>query len=309
MNRPLVSVVMATFNRCHLLERSLQCYAKQDFPKDQFELVIIDDHSEDDTQGLVYDFCHDHDIRYTILTTGPKKELWRDCGAVLNAGIRASTGEHIILTHPEVMPGRKSVAACVEALERFDDGKYLYDHVLAKDGPDLSKFQKYKGAGMYACCKPYYLSQRDQERIDTVDWLNDGPLAVRKIEGFYEDQPGHPDYKPRAIESVGTGGPHMHWLSWVFGGCSRWTWREIGGMLETNQWGSVDVAWVQRRKTLGIVNHTCTADDTLVVHCNHDDPKTNTLTPRVQEAWVKELTDVPLTDREAMTEDRLGWRS
>ena len=296
MPRPLCSVVMATYNRCHLLERSLQCYARQDFPMDRFELIVIDDHSEDDTQELVHDFCHDHDMKYTIPTTGPKKEAWRDCGAILNSGIRASTGEHIILTHPEVLPGRKSVATCVEVLQMYESSR------RHSQTPDL-------WTGCYACCKPYYLSPRDQERIDTVDWLNEGPLAVRKIDGFYEEQPGHPDYQPRAIESVGTGGPHTHWLSWVFGGCSRRTWREIGGMLETNTWGAVDVAFVQRRKTLGIVNHTCTDDDTLCVHQNHDDPTKNVVTPRVEDLWKKELAGVPLHDRAAMMVDHLGWRS
>lgn len=298
MSRPLVSVCFATYNRCHLLERSLVCYDRQDFPKDQFELVVIDDHSEDDTQGLVHDFCTDHDIRYTILTTGPKREGWQDCGAVLNAGIRAAQGDHIILTHPEVLPGRKSVSECVRALQNFETTRKLYPHLM----------------GAYACCKPYYLSQRDQERIDTVDWEGKGPLAVREIQGFYDREQhmiGNPDYTPWSIESVGKeGSPHSHWLSWVFGGCSRETWKRMGGMLETNTWGAVDVAFVKRRQTLGVVNHTCIDDDTLCVHQNHDKPGVNTPTPRIEELWKRELSGHPLHDKAAMCwprVDHLGW--
>lgn len=296
MPRPLCSVVMATYNRCHLLERSLECYARQDFPKDRFELVIIDDHSEDDTQGLVHDFCDEAGIQYTILTTGPKWEEWRDCGAVLNAGIRAAAGDYILLTHPEVMVGRRSVAECITQLQRFESTRIVYPNMM----------------GVYACCKPYYLSTRDQERIDTVDWLNEGPLAVRKIEGFYdEEQQGNPDYSPRSIESVGhPGAKHSHWLSWVFGGCSRETWKRMGGMLETGKWGSVDVAFVQRRRTLGIINHTCIEDDTICVHANHDAPGINVPTPRIEDLWKKELAGIPLHDAKAMQYpaiDELGW--
>lgn len=298
MPRPTCSVVLATYNRCHLLERSLVCYDRQDFPKDQFELVVIDDHSEDDTQGLVHDYCKAAGIRYTILTTGPKLEDWRDCGAVLNAGIRAASGDHIILTHPEVMPGRKSVSECVRALQNFETSRKLYPHLT----------------GAYACCKPYYLTPRDQERIDTVDWEGVGPLAVREIQGFYDREQhmmGNLDYTPWSIESVGKeDSPHSHWLSWVFGGCSRETWKRMGGMLETNTWGAVDVAFVQRRKTLGIVNHTCINDATLCVHQNHDKPGVNVLTPRIEELWKRELSGHPLHDKDSMCwprVDHLGW--
>lgn len=36
MSRPLCSVVMATFQRAHLLRRSLECYQRQDFDNDRF---------------------------------------------------------------------------------------------------------------------------------------------------------------------------------------------------------------------------------------------------------------------------------
>lgn len=295
MSRPLVSVVLATYNRAHLLYRSLECYARQDFNKDEFELVIIDDSSEDDTQGLVYDFCHDHDMKYVILTPGPKRESWRDCGAILNHGIRAASGDYILLTHPEVMVGRRSVSECFKQLHNFEQTRKVYSNVM----------------GVYACCKPYYLSPRDQEGIDTVNWLEEGPLAVKKIIGFYDDQPGNPDYSPKAIEQVG--GPnakHSHWLSWVFGGCSRETWKRMGGMLETGKWGSVDVAFVHRRKTLGIINHTCIADDTLCCHQNHDATGVNVPTPRIEDEWKRELSGFPLHDARAMqypSVDNLGW--
>jgi hypothetical protein len=270
----------------------------------------------DDTQGLVYDFCADNDMRYVVLTPGPKREKWRDCGAVLNYGIRAAAGDYILLTHPEVMPGRRSVAECVSRLAAFEVDRKWWggsrswltdkDHPLPIDRGPVP-------FGMYACCKPYYLTPRDQERIDTVDWLNTGPLAVRQIEGFYEHEQhknGNPDYSPWSIESIGKpGAPHTHWLSWVFGGCSRKTWRMMGGMLETGKWGSVDVAFVQRRRTLGIANHTCIEDDTLCCHQNHDDPAKNVITPRIEEMWKQELAGIPLHDVEKMTEDRLGWRS
>lgn len=323
MSRPLCSVVLAAYQRAHLLERSLVCYQKQDFDNDRFELIVVDDHSKDGTRELVLDWSSTTKIKATVLTVSPKPAEWVDCGWILNSGIRASAGDHIILTHPEVMPGRRSVAACVERLSEWEefiklrddekstwsdrDGFKRYcERIASRTGvPGMSPF------GLYCAAKPYYLSPRDQERIDTVDWINEGPLAVRKIEGFYDDQPGNPDYSPRSIESVGhPGAKHSHWLSWVFGGCSRETWKRLGGMLETGKWGSVDVAFVQRRRTLGIINHTCIEDDTLCIHQSHDDPSKNVVTPRIEELWKKELSGIPLHDPKSMcwpAIDYLAW--
>ena len=284
--KPLCAVVMATFDRAHLLARSIECYNRMDFPLDRFELVVVDDHSRDETRSLMGRLAPT--VRWTYVTVGPKAEGWRDCAAVVNAGIRATTAEHVILTHPEVLPGRRSVAACVEAL----------------------------GAARwrYACCKPYYLTRRDQERIDTVPWREEGPLAVRKIDGFYDQAQHattHPDYTPWAVEAVGAPGFRLRaWESWVFGGCSRETWRKLGGMIETQRWGTVDILFHRRRDRLGIANHTCAAADTFVVHCNHDDPARNVPTPRDMDAAVDEgrlFDSATPADWMYPAVDHLGW--
>lgn len=301
MTRPLVSVVMATYQRAHLLARSLHAYEHQDFDNSRFELVVIDDHSTDGTRDLVLDWSKRTGIRAVVLTESPKTQAWRDCATVLNAGIRASFGEHVLLTHPEAIPGRRSVAACVEQLAAFEQ-VWLAEPAA----------QPRKPFGLYACCRIYYLSPREQELIDTCSWREKGALAVRDINGFYElDTNGHPDFSHRATDRVAQPGSRMPvWESWVFGGCSRQTWKRLGGMLESKQWGSVDVAFSARRRTLGIPNHTCPADDTICVHQNHDDPTKNVPTDRDMDKWVKELKDYPLTDRAKMCHpyvDNLGW--
>lgn len=293
MSRPVCSVVMASFNRAPLLERSLDCYAKQEFDNTEFELVVIDDHSQDDTYDLVMDWSSSTKIKTTVLIPSPKTSGWRDCGAVLNYGIRASSGQYILLTHPEVMPGRKSVTDCVNRLKWFEVN------------------ERNVAGGLYACCKVYYLSPQDQKRIDSVDWQSDGALTVRDIEGFYtDDKNGHPDYRHEVTDKVATPGfRYPTWESWVFGGCSRETWKYLGGMLETQAWGSVDVAFMQRRRALGIPNFTCPNDNTIVIHQNHDGPG-NTPTPRVEAEWRKELNSMDFMNPAVLKYphvDYLGW--
>jgi hypothetical protein len=294
MPRPLCSVVLATFQRRHLLERSLVCYQNQAFDNDRFELVVIDDHSTDGTREMVLDWSRTTKIRATVLTVSPKPAEWTDCGWILNAGIRASAGDHILLTHPEVMPGLQSVQECVFKLSWFDS-------IRSASHP--------KSVGMYAACRVYYMSPACQDQIDTVHWKDD-LLAVRQIPGFYDPIPGgNPHYHPAFMDKVGTPGCEVQtWDSWVFGGCSRKTWRRLGGMFESKKWGSVDILFNHRRKTLRMAEWTAPGEDTVVVHQNHDGPG-NVTTDRDMAAWQRECDSIPHgPDTLAYPGcDNLGW--
>ena len=305
VTRPLCSVVMATYNRGHLLRRSLEGYERHDFDNRELELVVVDDGSTDDTQFFLREWSRRTKVRTVVLTPHPKDRSWRDCGAVLNYGIRMSSGEHVLITHPEVIPGRKSVSACVSRLGEYED--YLKESLKPRGG-------SYSPVGVYACCRVYYLSQKDQERIETVPWRTEGNLAVRQIVGFYtDDVNGHPDFRHEMTDIIAKPNSRIpSWESWVFGGFSRKAWSRLGGMLETQEWGSVDVAFMHRRKVLGIPNSTQEDDETIVIHQNHDDPSVNVPTPRVESVWRRELLGMKdvLDDPKALLHpavDNLGW--
>lgn len=252
MPQPVVSVVFATFNRAHLLRRSLACYRRQHLPLDQLEIIAVDDDSTDDTAALLYDYGEFLNIKTIKLRKSPSVG-WRDCAAVLNCGIRCAAANIVLITHPEVMVGRTTLTDAVEALTARPD--------------------------VYYAGKPYYLSPADQAALDTVPWFEEGPLAVRKLPNFYEqheapDAPGHPPFKPRRVEAAET------WESWVFGGFTRSTWRRLGGLEETPTWGTVDLNLLGRRAVLRIPTCSSKRESALCVHQNHDDPTTNVLTPR-----------------------------
>lgn len=85
-SEPRVSVILPTFNRAGLLARSIASVLAQTY--NDFELLVMDDASTDDTAAVVRGFV-DRRVRYHQLDRN------RGPGAARNAGIRVASGEFV----------------------------------------------------------------------------------------------------------------------------------------------------------------------------------------------------------------------
>ena len=83
---PQVSVIIPTYNRAHLLSRAIKSVLNQTFQ--DFEIIIVDDASTDDTDKLVVSF-HDSRVRYI------QHEKNHGGGAVRNSAIKQAQGDYI----------------------------------------------------------------------------------------------------------------------------------------------------------------------------------------------------------------------
>ena len=81
-----VSIIIPTYNRAHLIKRSLQSVLKQDYPN--FEIIVIDDASTDNTEYIVKEL---DDVRVIYI----QHSFNKGANAARNTGIRAATGEYI----------------------------------------------------------------------------------------------------------------------------------------------------------------------------------------------------------------------
>jgi glycosyltransferase involved in cell wall biosynthesis len=86
---PLVSVVVATFNRAHMIEQTLRSIAAQTYGR--LETVVVDDGSTDATEDVVerVGAATGLDIVYS-------KQTNAGCAAARNAGVELATGELIV---------------------------------------------------------------------------------------------------------------------------------------------------------------------------------------------------------------------
>ncbi|HEX7706052.1 MAG TPA: glycosyltransferase family 2 protein [Thermoanaerobaculia bacterium] len=86
MPTPLISAVITTWNRAHMVPRAIR--SVQDQTCDSIEIIVVDDASEDDTVNVV-SRLDDPRVRLIVNETN------RGPGGAKNAGVNAARGEYI----------------------------------------------------------------------------------------------------------------------------------------------------------------------------------------------------------------------
>lgn len=85
-NKPIISIIIPTYNRERLIARSVKSVLNQTYQ--DFEIIIVDDASTDNTRELVAGF-NDERIRYV------RHEENKGEAAARNTGIKAARGDYI----------------------------------------------------------------------------------------------------------------------------------------------------------------------------------------------------------------------
>jgi glycosyltransferase involved in cell wall biosynthesis len=106
------TVIVPTYNRRRLLELTLDSLDKQDLPRDQFEVLVVDDGSSDDTAAMVRGFEDRFDLRYFY----QPDEGFRVAKA-RNVGIRHAAGDICVFVDSGVLLHSASLSAHVTAHE------------------------------------------------------------------------------------------------------------------------------------------------------------------------------------------------
>jgi glycosyltransferase involved in cell wall biosynthesis len=95
----LLSVEISSYNRSHILLQTLAHLAAQTYPKDRFEVIVSDDGSNAETLNEIRRFAKKRAI--------PTEALGNNhagCGITHNTGIRAATGDILVLMADDVLP-------------------------------------------------------------------------------------------------------------------------------------------------------------------------------------------------------------
>jgi glycosyltransferase involved in cell wall biosynthesis len=108
-----ISVIVCTFNRCHLLEGNLTALSNQKVhPSVAWEVVVVDNNCTDDTPGLV------ERVAASFPTTLRRvREEKQGLSNARNRGIQSARGRYLLFTDDDTIPGGAWVQTVFETFE------------------------------------------------------------------------------------------------------------------------------------------------------------------------------------------------
>lgn len=110
---PFISIIICTYNRAALLQRTLRALTQQSLPLKQFEVVVVDDGSQDHTVAICNQMRQElPHLRY--ISTGTNVGL----AQARNVGIEAAAGDYVLFTDDDCIPHRHWVACMGAVLEQ-----------------------------------------------------------------------------------------------------------------------------------------------------------------------------------------------
>lgn len=119
-----ISVVVAVRNEAKNITTLLQSFESQSFPKERFEVIVVDDGSEDDTEAIILQFISTCTINLRLASID---ENIRRCStpkkAALSTGISRARGSIIATTDGDCWMGKDWLNSLKSA---FQDSKIMF---------------------------------------------------------------------------------------------------------------------------------------------------------------------------------------
>jgi glycosyltransferase involved in cell wall biosynthesis len=184
IKRPLVSVIMPTYNHAQFIGDAIKSVFDQTY--ENLELIIIDNYSEDNTEEIIASFS-DSRIRY---------KKFRNNGSIAasrNVGICESRGKYIAFLDSDDMWKPTKIERQIELLEN-DDNIFLVcsRFIIIKNGKVsriLPKRKKLRAGNVFV---PLFLSNNFigtssvllRNNLKENNYLFDTDLGLKAIEDF-----------------------------------------------------------------------------------------------------------------------------
>ena len=113
-NLPFVSVVIAGRNEEKNVKELLSALYQQDYPKEKYQIIFVDDQSQDHTAEYVRDFSDKHgDVNITLIASQNRDAVVSPKKNAITAGIDRAEGEIILLTDADCFPPERWISGLV----------------------------------------------------------------------------------------------------------------------------------------------------------------------------------------------------
>ena len=164
---PLVSIIIPTYNRAHLIGETLDSVLAQTYT--HWECIVVDDGSSDNTSELLKTYC-DTDARFKYVQR-PDTHKPGGNGA-RNYGLKKAFGEFVIFFDSDDLMTPNHLEIKMNALQNTD-----FDYVITKtkyfDRLDMYMEDKYKNIKTHLSAENYILQN--------INWLTPDVCMKTKL--------------------------------------------------------------------------------------------------------------------------------
>lgn len=221
MEKGLVSVITPTYNCASFIGETIESVQAQTYQ--QWEMIIVDDCSTDDTDAVVRPYLADERIRYIKNDTNSGAALSR------NRALREATGKWVAFLDSDDLWEPDKLEKQIAFMQKY---KYSFSYTsytqIDENGKSLHKViygpRKITKNRMYLCCWPGCLTvMYDAKKIGLISIKNlrknnDYPMWLKIVEksDCYLLDENLAKYRKRSMSISNHGKSHFKRLKWYF---------------------------------------------------------------------------------------------
>jgi glycosyltransferase involved in cell wall biosynthesis len=124
---PEISVIIPTYNRAYLITKTIDSVLKQTY--DNFELIIVDDGSTDNTKEVINPYLSNPKVKYIYQEN-------KERGAARNNGIRHARGIYVALLDSDDLWLPEHLEICKKTAERVHKTSLIFSNTYIIDDND-----------------------------------------------------------------------------------------------------------------------------------------------------------------------------
>lgn len=160
MTKPVISIIICTYNRASLLKNCLDSLINQNIEKKQYEIIVVNNNSNDNTEEIVKDFLDNYQNIRIVLETNQGLSHSR------NRGYREAQAEYVAYMDDDAKASPNWVEIAIQ--------------IINKQQPDLFGGPIYP---FYLLPKPEWFKDEYEIRVHAAKtgWMESGHISGSNI--------------------------------------------------------------------------------------------------------------------------------
>ncbi len=135
-----ISIVIPTFNRSRILRRVLDSLYLQSYPRDRYEIVVVDDGSTDDTRRTLPSIREEAPCQLNYI-----EQDKRGPAAARNLGVRTANGDIILFLGDDIVARKDLLREHMNFQDEFEREAAVLGHTVWPPDMKVTPFMRYIG--------------------------------------------------------------------------------------------------------------------------------------------------------------------